>query len=299
MNRRDLSTRHRVENGSEFSLKDVAACGADELGIEQDEAKPLLAEYLSEVRRLQTTLHAERKRAVLIILQSMDVCSTKRVIEDLRGGVDPRHSDVKSFDQPHPFECRSDFLWQYVIGMPDRGGILSLEQSYYDELIISRAHPETPPGQHSRGRYVGEDTWRERTNSIEAFERLLVQNGTAVLKFHLHVFRDEQNRRRVLQLINEPGRAREFLNSELEAQEAWDRRVEALEDVIRGTAQTHAPWFVVPSDNKWYARLVVSAVLAETLERLGPRFPEVDDATRKKMKKARASFAREAGDPRT
>jgi len=293
MKKEELAARHRVEDGKAFRLKDVDPSDTAGLDPEKDEAKELLADSVEDLGKLQERLYAEGKWAVLMILQAMDAGGKDSAIEHVMTGINPQGCDVKSFKEPGPVELKHDFLWRHVIGLPQRGKIVIHNRSHYEEVLVVRVHPEILEAQNLADGLKGDDIWKRRFKDIRAFERHLANSGTVVLKFFLHTSKDEQARR-FLDRIDEADKNWKFSFGDLEKRELWDDYMEAYEDAIRHTARKYAPWHVIPANNKWYSRMVISSVLSETLEGIDPRFPEVTKEERKRMKEARNALAREA-----
>lgn len=295
MNKTELAERHRVTDGKKFRLEDVDPADTAGLDIEKDDAKELLADSVKDLRRLQERLYAEGKWAVLMVLQAMDAGGKDSAIEHVLTGINPQGCDVRSFKRPGPVELQHDFLWRHALALPQRGKIVIFNRSHYEEVLVVRVHPEILEGQNIPGALRGDDLWKRRFESIRAFEQHLASNGTVVLKFFLYTSKAEQARR-FLDRIDEPDKNWKFSFGDLEERKLWDTYMECYEDMIRNTARDHAPWHVVPANNKWYSRMVISSVLAEALERLDPQFPTVTDEERRRMKAARETLAREAGD---
>jgi PPK2 family polyphosphate:nucleotide phosphotransferase len=293
MNRADLASRHRVEQGKKFKLKDVDAFDTAGLDIKKDEAKELLADCLKDLNKLQERLFAEGERAVLVVLQAMDAGGKDSAIEHVMTGINPQGCDVRSFKRPGSLDLRHDFLWRHVIGLPQRGKIVIFNRSHYEEVLVVRVHPEILESQSLPKELRGKDVWQRRFQSIRDFERHLVQSGTTVLKFYLHISKDEQARR-FLDRIDEPDKNWKFSFGDLDERKHWGDYMDAYEDMIRNTATEDAPWHVVPANNKWYARMVISAALAEALKALDPKFPEVDDDYRRRLAAARGALVAEA-----
>lgn len=293
MKRADLAKRHRIEDGKKFRLRDVDPSDTAGLDIEKDDAKALLEDSVKDLGALQERLYAEGERAVLIVLQAMDAAGKDSAIEHVMTGINPQGCDVKSFKQPGPVELRHDFLWRHVIGLPERGKIVIFNRSHYEEVLVVRVHPEILAGQNLPGKLTDGDIWKRRFRSIRDFERHLAESGTTVLKFFLHISRDEQARR-FLDRIDEPDKNWKFSFGDLGERALWDEYMEAYEDMIRNTSTAEAPWHTVPANNKWYARMVISSALAEALKEMDPKFPEVDDPYRKRLGEARSALAAEA-----
>ncbi|HRY27473.1 MAG: polyphosphate kinase 2 family protein [Geminicoccaceae bacterium] len=294
MKQKDLARRHRVTDGRKFRLEDVDPADTAGLDIEKDDARELLADSIKDLRKLQERLYAEGRWAVLVVLQAMDAGGKDSAIEHVMTGINPQGCDVRSFKQPGPIELRHDFLWRHVAGLPQRGKIVIFNRSHYEEVLVVRVHPEILEKQSLPPQLVGDDLWENRFKDIRAFERHLANSGTVVLKFFLHISKDEQARR-FLDRIDEADKNWKFSFGDLEERKHWDDYMAACDDMIRSTARDHAPWHVVPANNKWYARMVISSVLTETLERLDPQYPTVTDEERQRMKAARDVLAHEAG----
>ncbi len=291
---RDLADHHRVEDGASFTLASVDPADTFGLAVDRDDAKELLQRDLKALKKLQERLYAEGRWAVLVILQAMDAAGKDSAIEHVMSGVNPQGVDVHAFKAPSTLELGHDFLWRHAVALPPRGRIGIFNRSHYEEVLVARVHPEIIERQNLPPALAGGDKfWSHRLKDIRAFERHLARNGTAVVKFFLHISKEEQARR-FLDRIDDPDKHWKFSFGDLAERQHWDAYMHAYEEAVRRTAAPDAPWFVVPADNKWYARLVISAVLVDTLERLDPRFPEVDDDYRRRLSVAREALAREA-----
>jgi PPK2 family polyphosphate:nucleotide phosphotransferase len=294
MKQKDLARRHRVTDGKKFRLAEVDPADTAGLDIDKGDAQELLKDSIKDLRKLQERLFAEGRWAVLVVLQAMDAGGKDSAIEHVMTGINPQGCDVRSFKQPGPIELRHDFLWRHVAGLPQRGKIVIFNRSHYEEVLVVRVHPEILEQQGLPPQLAGDDLWENRFEDIRAFERHLANSGTVVLKFFLHISKDEQARR-FLDRIDEADKNWKFSFGDLEERKHWDDYMAACDDMIRSTARDWAPWHVVPANNKWYARMVISSVLTETLERLDPQYPTVTDEERQRMKAARDALAREAG----
>ena len=293
MNKEELAGRHRITDGRNFRLMDVDPSDTAGLDVDKDDAKELLEDSVKDLRKLQERLYAEGKWAVLMVLQAMDAGGKDSAIEHVMTGVNPQGCDVRSFKQPGPVELKHDFLWRHAIALPQRGKIVIFNRSHYEEVLVVRVHPEILDNQNIPPERFGDDFWKKRFKDIRAFERHLDNSGTVVLKFFLHMSKDEQARR-FLDRIDEDDKNWKFSFGDLEERKLWDNYMEAFEDMVRNTARDYAPWHVIPANNKWYSRMVISSVLSTALERLDPQFPTVTDEERQKMKDARSILAREA-----
>ena len=277
---------YRVDDPDKFRLKDWDPGDTNHLDIEKKEAKELLAEGVDRLSELQERLYAQDRWAVLLIFQAMDAAGKDSVIEHVMKGVNPQGCDVYAFKAPNNEEVQHDFLWREHKVLPSRGKIGIFNRSYYEEVLVVRVHPEILAKERMPAELVTKDIWKERFKDIRAFERYLARNGTLILKFFLHVSKDEQ-KRRFLERIEEPSKNWKFSMGDVEERKLWDKYMDAYEDMIRNTSRPEAPWHVVPADNKWFTRLVVAAEVVEALDRLGLKYPTVTGAAREDLEKAR------------
>ncbi|HEY7230815.1 MAG TPA: polyphosphate kinase 2 family protein [Pseudolabrys sp.] len=281
-----FSERYRVDDPDKFRLRDWDPGDTNNLDIEKKEAKQLLAEGVERLSDLQERLYAQDRWAVLLIFQAMDAAGKDSAIEHVMTGVNPQGCDVHSFKEPSEEELDHDFMWRTSRRLPERGRIGIFNRSYYEELLVVRVHPEILAKEKMPAKLVTKDIWKERFKDIRAFERYLARNGTLILKFFLHVSKDEQ-RRRFLERIDEPAKNWKFSMGDVRERELWDKYMAAYEDLIRNTSRPEAPWYVVPADNKWFTRLVVAAEIVDALERLGLEYPKVKGAARRELAQAR------------
>lgn len=288
----DLIKRFRITDGDGFKLSDIDPGDTAGLDLDKDDAKELLASGTKRLHALQERLYAEGRRSVLIVLQAMDAAGKDGTIEHVMSGINPQGCEVTSFKAPSTVELRHDFLWRTTCALPQRGHIGIFNRSYYEEVLIARVHPSILAKQNLPPELVKDDIWKERFDSIRDFERHLARNGTVVLKFFLHVSKGEQ-RRRLLERIDEPAKNWKFDAGDLAERKRWPDYMHAYQEAIAGTATKHAPWYVVPADNKWFSRLVVAAAIGDRLEELDPQFPKLDDDAREAMRRARAELAGE------
>ncbi|PWK68473.1 polyphosphate kinase 2 family protein [Aminobacter sp. AP02] len=282
----------RVKKGRKFQLGDCNpgdTCGLD---IEKDDAKELLEAGVKRLRGLQERLYAEGRWSVLIVLQAMDAAGKDSAIEHVMSGVNPQGCDVTSFKAPSSTELRHDYLWRCAVRLPERGRVGIFNRSYYEEVLVARVHPEILASQNLPPDLVTDDIWKERFEDICTFEKHLARNGTILLKFFLHVSKDEQ-KRRFMERIEDPEKRWKFSSQDLVERQHWSAYMDAYEDMIRHTATKSAPWHVVPADNKWFTRLVIAATIVDRLQKLDPKFPEVGDEVLQEMDKARKQLADE------
>jgi PPK2 family polyphosphate:nucleotide phosphotransferase len=287
-----FAKHYRVDDPDGFRLKDWDPGDTNHLDIEKKEAKELLAEGVDRLSELQERLYAQDRWAVLLIFQAMDAAGKDSVIEHVMKGVNPQGCEVHSFKQPSHEELDHDFMWRSARCLPERGRIGIFNRSYYEEVLVVRVHPEILAKEKMPDKLVTKDIWKERFKDIRAFERYLARNGTLILKFFLHVSKDEQ-KRRFLERIEEPSKNWKFAMGDVEERKLWDKYMDAYEDMIRHTSRPEAPWHVVPADNKWFTRLVVAAEVVEALDRLGLKYPKVAGAARGDLEKARQILRKE------
>ncbi|CAN7668533.1 polyphosphate kinase 2 family protein [Bosea sp. LjRoot90] len=287
-----LVEHFRVTDGDDFRLKRFDPADTGGLDLDKGEARELLQNGVKRLRDLQERLFAEKRWSVLIILQAIDTAGKDGTIEHVMSGVNPQGCEVTSFKAPSSLELRHDFLWRTTCALPERGEIGIFNRSYYEEVLVVRVHEELLAKQGLAPDLIGKNIWRERFESIRDFEKHLARNGTVILKFFLNLSKDEQ-RRRFLARIDEPDKNWKFEPGDLAERKHWDSYQRFYEDAIANTATEHAPWHVVPADNKWFTRLLVAATIVDRLEQLDPQFPTVDAEARKALAKARKELLAE------
>jgi len=290
---RRLVEPYRIVKGKGFRLKDFDPGDTGELGsADKPRAKELLARGVEWLAEEQNKLYAQNRWAVLLVFQAMDAAGKDSTIKHVMSGVNPQGCQVYSFKQPSTEELDHDFLWRTTRALPERGRIGIFNRSYYEEVLVVRVHPEFLQRQQLPLELVRDHVWDRRLEDIAAFERYLARNGFLILKFFLNVSRKEQ-KRRFQERLDEPDKNWKFSAADVKERAHWNDYMRAYEAAIRATATKHAPWYVVPADNKWYTRLVVAAAIVEALDRLGVRYPELDAAQRKELAAARRALAAE------
>jgi PPK2 family polyphosphate:nucleotide phosphotransferase len=282
--------RLRIEKSHSFHLADFDPADTCGLDISKADAKDMLAGGLRHLSTMQAKLFAQDRRALLVILQGTDTAGKDGVIKHVMSGLNPQGCEVHSFRAPTPDELDHDFLWRAALRLPARGRIGIFDRSYYEEVLAVRVRKELLQNQHLPPELITKEIWQQRFKSIRSFERHLVRNGTVVLKFHLRISSEEQ-RRRLLARLDEPAKRWKFSMADVEDRKLWDDYMDAYEDAILNTATPEAPWYIVPADQKWFAWLMVAAVIGQTLERLDLAFPEVKDKALEELEKVRAALA--------
>jgi PPK2 family polyphosphate:nucleotide phosphotransferase len=285
---------YRIEHGKKFRLKDHDP--ADTQGLDlKEEANQFLKEGVQRLSEMQQKLYAQDRWALLLIFQGMDSAGKDGAIRHVMSGVNPEGCQVYSFKQPSAEDLSHDFLWRAAKNLPQRGHIGIFNRSYYEETLIVRVHPPVLREERLPPSLITKKIWRERFEDINAFERYLERNGTLVCKFFLHLSKAEQ-RRRFLARLDEPEKNWKFSEDDVREREYWDDYMRAYQDTIRHTATPRAPWYVIPADHKWFARIVVASAIIQALESLKLSYPKVDAEKKKELESARKLLVEE-GDP--
>ncbi len=280
-----LANTFRIDKGKHFRLKDFDP-GDTGHWKSKEHAEATLMQEIARTAELQDKLYAQDNWAVLLIFQAMDAAGKDGAIKHVMSGVNPQGCQVYSFKAPSEVELQHDFLWRTTRDLPERGHIGIFNRSYYEEVLVVRVHPEILKSQKTPPALVGKKIWDERFEDIRCFERHMARSGTVIRKFFLHVSKKEQ-KKRFLERLDEPEKNWKFSASDVKERACWDDYQDAYEDMIRNTATEHAPWYVVPADNKWFTRLVISTVVVDTLESLDLEYPKVDDEKRKQLEAAK------------
>ena len=280
-----LAKAYRVENGKHFRLKDFDP-GETGHWRSKEHAEQALQQGIARMAELQNMLYAQDQWALLLVFQALDAAGKDGVIKHVMSGVNPQGCQVYSFKTPSELELQHDFLWRTTRCLPERGHIGIFNRSYYEEVLVARVHPEVLKNEKTPPSLCGKNIWEERFEDIRSFERHMARSGTVIRKFFLHLSRKEQ-KRRFLARLEEPEKNWKFSEADIREREFWNDYQDAYEDMIRNTASEHAPWYVVPADNKWFTRIVVSSVIVETLESLHLAYPQVDEAKRREVATAK------------
>jgi PPK2 family polyphosphate:nucleotide phosphotransferase len=282
----------RITKGKGFRLKDFDPRDTCGLQLDKGEAAELLTRGTEWLAEEQDMLYAQDRRSLLLIFQAMDAAGKDGTIKHVMSGVNPQGCQVFSFKQPSREDLDHDFMWRYVKCLPERGRIGIFNRSYYEEVLVVRVHPDILKRQRLPPGNVSKRIWDERLADIAQFEDYLSRQGTIILKFFLHVSRQEQ-KKRFMDRLDKPTKHWKFSAADVREREFWGDYMHAFEDAIKATASKHAPWFVVPADNKWFTRLFVAAAIVEAVEKLDLTYPRIDAAKKKELAAARAALARE------
>ena len=276
---------HIVLPGTPVRLADIDTASTGEFDGRKD-AEKRLAKEVERLAELQETLWASDRHAVLVVLQAMDTAGKDGIIRHVMSGVNPQGVRVTSFRRPSSEELDHDFLWRTMKAVPERGTIGVFNRSYYEEVIAVRVHSELLDAQKLPRGVVSGTIWQDRFEQINNYERYLTRNGVVVVKFFLHISKQEQ-KDRLIARIDTPEKNWKFAIGDVDERQHWDEYMLAYEDAINNTSTEHAPWHVIPADRKWYARTAVASAIVRTLESLDLAYPTVSDEQREKLKEAR------------
>jgi PPK2 family polyphosphate:nucleotide phosphotransferase len=274
MKKDKLAHTFRVEHGKGFRLKDFDPADTGHWHSKEHAAKAV-QEGVERTAELQDKLYAQDTWALLLIFQAMDAAGKDGAIKHVMSGVNPQGCEVHSFKQPSETELQHDFLWRTTRELPERGHIGIFNRSYYEEVLVVRVHSDILKSAKLPSSLVSKKIWDERFEDISSFERHLARSGTVIRKFFLNISRKEQ-KKRFMARLDEPEKNWKFSAADVHERKYWDDYQDAYEEMIRNTASKHAPWYVVPADNKWFTRLVISTVIIDTLESLDLAYPRVD-----------------------
>ncbi len=284
----------RVAPGKRIDLKDYDPGWEGDKSIPKSERKRISRETLGNdleaLGRRQELLYASDTWSVLLIFQGMDAAGKDSTIKHVMTGVNPQGVSVTSFKHPSAEELDHDFLWRCEKALPQRGRIGIFNRSYYEDVLIARVHPTLLKAEKVPGDRPVAKIWKERYESICDFERHLVRNGTLVLKFFLHLSKEEQ-RNRFLDRVNDPAKHWKFSPADLVERGSWGAYQRAFEDALSATSTKWAPWYVIPADHKWVSRALVAAILIDAIEKLDLKYPEITPEVAAEIEAARTTLA--------
>jgi PPK2 family polyphosphate:nucleotide phosphotransferase len=280
----------RVDGSGKFHLKSHKT--NEKGGLDKDKAEKILEANRERLNDFQEKLYAQDRWSLLVIFQGMDASGKDSAIKSIFEGVNPQGCEVTSFKQPTAHELDHDFLWRSTIALPERGRIGIFNRSYYEECLVTRVHPEVLAKEKIPDRLVTKNVWRERFEDISAFERYLTRNGTVILKFFLNLSREEQ-RERFLDRLEEPSKNWKFSMGDISERALWPRYQAVYQDIVRHSSTEFAPWYVVPADHKWFARVVIGSTIVSALEKLDLKFPRVDKASLAEFEQVRKALENE------
>jgi len=272
---RKFSKQYCVGDGAKFRLSDYNTEPGFELGKED---KPLVKQTLQlgveALAALQDILYAQDKWSLLVVFQAMDAAGKDGAIKHVMSGINPQGCQVSSFKAPSSEEMDHDFLWRCQKHLPERGRIGIFNRSYYEEVLVVRVHEKILKAQKLPEELVTENIWEERFKDIRNFEKYLYRNGTVVIKFFLHISKDEQ-RKRFIERVDDPDKNWKFSAADANERGYWKEYMAAYEEMIKNTSTEKAPWYVVPADSKPYARIVIASAIINALDEMGLEYPKV------------------------
>jgi PPK2 family polyphosphate:nucleotide phosphotransferase len=282
-----------VAKGAKFRLRDYDPGGTN--GVKNEKhAGEILANRAGLLSNLQEKLYAQNRWTVLVILQGMDAAGKDGVVKHVMSGVNPQGCDVHSFKTPSEEELDHDYLWRAHNRVPERGKIGIFNRSYYEEVLVVRVHPAVLASQKLPQSAISKHIWEHRYEDINAFEKYLVHNGVLVLKFFLHLSKKEQ-KKRFLERLEDSKKNWKFSMADVKERGYWKAYQEMYEEMIENTSTKHAPWYVIPADNKWFSQLIVASAIISALEELGLSFPDVEKKKKKELESVRDSLLHEKG----
>lgn len=286
----DFSHDYIVKGKIEIGKADTEYKGK----LTKSDGKELLANEKSKLYELQEKLYADGSQSLLVVLQAMDAAGKDSLIEHVFGGVNPQGCEVHSFKSPSSKEYSHDFLWRHYIALPEKGKIGIFNRSHYESVLVCKVHPEYNLNEKVWNTVsdFDEKFWEERYESIRNFERHLAQNGTRIIKIFLNVSKKEQ-KKRFLDRINEPEKNWKFAMGDIEERKLWDEYMEAYERAINETSKDHAPWFVIPADDKWFARVAAIQIIVDALENMNLKFPKLAKEEQQKLDDAESQLENE------
>ncbi|RZK21522.1 MAG: polyphosphate kinase 2 family protein [Pedobacter sp.] len=283
-----------VTGDKKFSIKNAKTDFTG--GYNKEKAKDALVNAKIEINHLQEKLYASATHSVLIIFQAMDAAGKDSAIEHVMSGLNPQGCQVFSFKVPTSEEYKHDFLWRHIKALPERGRIGIHNRSHYENVLVCKVHPEYILSENIPGfdevKKVNKNFWKQRYESIRNFEQHLAANGTIVLKFFLNVSKDEQ-KQRFLDRIEDPTKNWKFSSGDIKERALWDEYMKAYEDAINETGTKESPWYIIPADKKWFARLAISEIIADKLKSLNIKFPVLDEVEQSKLAETKTALLSE------
>jgi PPK2 family polyphosphate:nucleotide phosphotransferase len=272
----NITNNFKITGDKKLSLKKFDTSFSAE--YKKEDADGILADLIEQTADLQNQLYAANQNSLLIIFQAMDAAGKDSAIKHTMSGVNPQGCQVYSFKQPTSEDYDHDFLWRHYKALPERGRIGIHNRSHYENVLVTRVHPEYIMKENLPGitdvKDLDKDFWKQRFESIRTFEEHLTRNGTVIIKFFLHLSKDEQ-KERFLKRIEDHSKNWKFSAADIEERKRWKDYMEAYEDAINATSTPDAPWYVIPADKKWFSRIAISTIIVETLKGLKLKYPEL------------------------
>ncbi|AZA58482.1 PPK2 family polyphosphate kinase [Chryseobacterium shandongense] len=275
-----------------FSIKKASTQYKGKLTKEEGEQLLILEKV--KLRELQEKLYSDGSKSLLVVLQAMDAAGKDSLIEHVFGGVNPQGCNVTSFKTPNPKEYSHDFLWRHYLALPSKGMIGIFNRSHYESVLVCKVHPEYNLNEKTwkSVKNFDEKFWKNRYDSIKNFEKHLIDNGTTIVKIFLHVSKDEQ-KKRLLDRINEQEKNWKFSAADLPERALFSKYMDCYEEAINETAKDYAPWYVIPADDKWFARVAAIQIIIDTLEKMDLQYPQLSKEDRKDLEEAKKQLENE------
>lgn len=280
----------KIENNSYFKLQDIKTDCTYEINS-KEEAKVQLENNIKKMVELQDKLYAQGKYGILMIFQAMDTAGKDGAIKHVMSGLNPQGTKVFSFKQPTSEDLKHDYLRKASVHLPERGQIQIFNRSYYEEVLVVRLH-KLLKNENIPDEFITNDIWDKRYDEINNFEKYLFNNGIIPIKIFLHISKDEQ-KRRLLARIDDKSKNWKFSDADIKERQYWDEYQRYYEETISKTASKHAPWYVIPSDKKWFARLAVSEIVINTLDKLNLQYPSLNEEQLKNLEKCKEQLLNE------
>ncbi|RFZ90684.1 polyphosphate kinase 2 family protein [Mucilaginibacter conchicola] len=285
---KDIIQQFKITDTKKFSLDKYDT--GDTLGYDKDESEALLADLISETAKLQNELYAANRKSLLIIFQAMDAAGKDSAIAHTMSGLNPQGCQVYSFKQPTSEDYEHDFLWRHYKALPERGRIGIHNRSHYENVLVTRIHPEFILKENIPGitkvKDIDKKFWNQRFESIRNFEKHQSANGTVIVKFFLHLSKDEQ-KKRFLKRIEDPEKNWKFSAADIKERAHWDDYQKAYEAAIKETSTKDSPWYVLPADKKWFTRIAISTIILQTLKDMKLEYPVLPKDEKERLEEAR------------
>ncbi len=291
---KDIINKFKVTDGKNFSLKNFDTdYSAD---FKKEDSEDILKSLTEQISELQSAMYADDRYALLILFQGMDAAGKDGAIEHTMSGLNPQGCEVHSFKQPSNEELDHDFLWRHYKALPEYGRIGVHNRSHYENVLVTKVHPELLLKEHLPGIFSVKDVdkkfWDNRYESIRSFEKHLACNGTIIIKFFLHISKEEQ-KERFLKRIEDPGKNWKFSSSDVYERKFWDDYMYAYEKAIKETATDRCPWYILPADKKWFTRIAISTIILDTLKSLKLSYPVLPKEEKEKLEEAKKKLLEE------
>jgi PPK2 family polyphosphate:nucleotide phosphotransferase len=291
--------KYKIGAGKKVQLKGYVTDEKDK-PITQEQAQAILKSDIDTLREIQEKLYATNRFAVLIVIQALDAAGKDSVIKHVMSGLNPQGVNVISFKSPTHQELEHDYLWRHYVALPARGMVGIFNRSHYENVLITRVHPEFILNENLPGiktlEDIGESFWEKRFRQINHFEKTLAENGTVILKFFLHVSKKEQ-KKRFLERIDDPSKNWKFSVNDIKERGFWKDYRKAFEDLLGNTSTEQSPWFVVPADDKWFTRFLIANIIVSELSQLDLSFPKLTEQQKAELENAKKMLTGELDTP--